>query len=207
MAPTDDPRWAALGREVERTGTRLGELDELVRSLAADVTTLVARQKAREAEMPVSWLALAGSSTEATTAVLRDLVAWLGDIYLRYSDATLPNCWLWHPDVVEELLWLHGCHRAAYDPDEGSWQRVADWHDRLRPGVVNRLKDPAIAHCELPRHAPDGDQANPARTVPLATTPDLAHIAKAWTTNPDKPATPTSEQLNRSATHNSARHH
>jgi hypothetical protein len=207
MSPTDDQRWAALGRQVERTDTRVGELEELIASLAADVTTLVARRKAGEGEVPVSWLALGGGSTEAARAVLRDLVAWLGDVYLRYSDATLPSCWLWHPDVVEELLWLHGCHRAAYDPEQGSWQRVADWHDRLRPGVVKRLTDPSTAHCELSRHAPDGDRANPARAVPLATSADLDHLAKAWTTDPDTPAEPTPEQLNRSATHNSARHH
>jgi len=206
MSPTDDPRWAALGRQVERTGTRLGELDELVRSLAADVTTLAARQKAREDEVPISWLALAGGTTEAARAVLRDLATWLGDVYLRYSDAQLPSCWLWHPDVVEELVWLHGCHRAAYDADEGSWQRVADWHDRHRPGVVKRLKSLA-GDCELSRHAPDGDRTTPGRAVPVATSPDLDHTADAWTTNPDTPPEPTQEQLTRPATHNSARRH
>ena len=207
MTASDDPRLVALGRQGERNSERLTQHEEWLAQIAADVTTLVARQKAGEAEAPLSWLALAAGSTEAARAVLRDLVAWLGDVYLRYSDAKLPSCWLWHADVVEELVWLHGCHRAAYDADEGSWQRVADWHDRLRPGVVKRLNDPRIAHCELSEHAPDGDLPNPVRPVPMATSPDLDLIAKHWTTNPDTPSEPTQEQLTRSDTHTNHRHH
>jgi hypothetical protein len=40
--------------------------------------------------------------------LLAGLVDWMARIYLRYPDAAagLPDCWAWHPDVVEELLWL-----------------------------------------------------------------------------------------------------
>lgn len=205
MSPTDDPRWAAIGRQVERTSERLDKHEEWFTQLATDVTTLVARQKPGQAEVPLSWLA-GELTTEAAQALLRDLAAWLHWVYLRYPGTQLPSCWLWHPAVVEELVWLRGAHRAAYEPDEGSWQRVADWHDRQRPGVVERVKRYA-GDCELSRHAPDGDRALPAHTAPLATPADLDRIAHTWATDPDKPVTPTTDQLNRSATHNSARHH
>jgi hypothetical protein len=205
MSPTDDPRWAAIGRQTERTSERLNKHDEWLTQLATDVTTLVARQKPGQAEVPVSWLA-GGLTTEAAQALLRDLAAWLHRVYLRYPGTQLPSCWLWHPSVVEELVWLRGAHRTAYDPDEGSWQRVADWHDRQRPGVVERVKQYA-GDCELSRHSPDGDCALPAHPAPLATPADLDHIAHTWATDPDKPVAPTTEQLNRSATHDSARHH
>ena len=43
-------------------------------------------------------------------ATLAELGEWLRVVYLRYPDAAsgLPECWLWHPDVVEELLWPKG---------------------------------------------------------------------------------------------------
>ena len=52
--------------------------------------------------------------------MLTDLTRWLDDIYLRYADAarTLPECWLWHPEVVEELIWLMHAWLAAYQGDD-----------------------------------------------------------------------------------------
>ena len=46
------------------------------------------------------------------------LAGWVAGIYLRYLDAaqSLPECWLWHPEVVEELLWLHTAWLHAYRP-------------------------------------------------------------------------------------------
>ena len=46
--------------------------------------------------------------------LLEDLIVWLDHVYLRFPDGTLPECWLWHPDVVEELLWLRRGVVAAY---------------------------------------------------------------------------------------------
>ena len=75
-------------------------------------------------------------------------------VYLRYRDADCPSCWLWHPEVVEELWWLRQAHADAYHPETGSWLRVGDWHDRQRPGVVRRLVR-AVGSCELALHLTD----------------------------------------------------
>ena len=63
----------------------------------------------------------------------------------------LPECWLWHPDVVEELLWLSHAWLAAYQGPAASVALAADWHDRLRPGVVRRIKAQA-GSCSRERH-------------------------------------------------------
>ena len=78
---------------------------------------------------------------------------WLRRVYLRYADAALPSCWLWHPDVVEELWWLRQAHAEAFHPQTGSWRAVGDWHDRQRPNLVRRLR-PLVNKCELSLHVP-----------------------------------------------------
>jgi len=76
----------------------------VVADLAEAVDQLTAT---RAAGPPVCWLDFAGGTAEAL-ALLAQLTAWLAEVYLRYTDAALPECWLWHPDVVEELQWLSG---------------------------------------------------------------------------------------------------
>jgi len=53
----------------------------------------------------------------------------MGAMYLRYPDAaaTLPDCWLWHPDLVEELLWLSHAWTAAYQGPDASVALAGDW--------------------------------------------------------------------------------
>ncbi len=62
-----------------------------------------------------------GSPIRRTTPTWADgtLGPWVSGVYLRYSDAVnaFPDCWMWHPDVVEELLWLHRAWLSAYDPE------------------------------------------------------------------------------------------
>jgi hypothetical protein len=124
--------------------------------------------------------------------LLDQLSEWVARVYLRYSDARLPDCWLWHPDVVEELLWLHAAWKAAYHPDAPN-HAVGDWHDRQRPGVACRIKDYA-GLCSLEAHLSHGECHIPARTAPAA---DAAHeIAGWWATGRDDPGpVPTEQQL------------
>jgi hypothetical protein len=199
----DSAALAGLAREVEALRRSLGDLDSLpkrVEELAELVAqlgeTTAARTRKPPAEGTPSWLALPDSTNSMgatgevgvageAAALLEDLVAWLDQIYLRYTDAAagLPECWLWHPDVIEELLWLRHAWRAAYeDPDAGP-NLAGDWHDRQRPGVVRRIKAAAGA-CSLESHLPGGDHHHPANTAPL--TEALALIADGWQTHRDE---------------------
>lgn len=125
---------------------------------------------------------------------LVDLVEWLDRVYLAYPLATLPTCWLWHPTVVEELWWLRCAHADAYHPTTGSWARVGDWHDRLRPNVVERLKKEATI-CEVLMHTAERktDTASQLRTPVRSAVPTMA----AWTAagRPDPAPEPTAEDL------------
>jgi hypothetical protein len=109
-------------------------------------------------------------------------------VYLRYRDALVPSCWLWHPEVVEELWWLRQAHADAYHPETGSWLRAGDWHERQRPGVVRRITR-AVGSCELALHLTDpthpgrltgaSDYITPPAPAPL--TSAVAQIAATWT--------------------------
>lgn len=195
----------ALSRVLDRTARRVARVEALLDELAADVITLAARGRgapappgpdqaadagtgAGPAEGPAvgpqvrSWL-LATDPDQARVD-LSDLIGWLYRVYLRYDDAGLGSCWLWHPDVVEELWWLRQAHADAYDPEVGSWLRVADWHERHRPGVVKRLAA-TVKRCELSLHAQGAELDRAADAAPLAVHTD--QIATAWTTDPARP--------------------
>jgi hypothetical protein len=107
---------------------------------------------------------------------------------------------MWHPDVIEELWWLRCAHADAYDPELGSWQRAADWHDRQRPGVVRRItKD--IGTCELALHTPGERRGHPPALVPLAGA--AGQVAASWTATGrhQPPPTPTPAQLDEAERH------
>jgi len=187
----------ALARALERTQRRVGELETLVRQLSVDVTRLArTRPPAGDGRAapsatgsgPGGWLA--ARDPEVATTGLRDLIDWVETVYLRYPDAELPSCWLWHPSVVEELWWLQGTHTAAFGDEEGSWQRIGDWHDRYRPGVARRLRA-AVGGCELALHTAGTDlHGNPEAPRAEAATA----IARAWTTSRALPE-PDGQQL------------
>jgi hypothetical protein len=103
---------------------------------------------------------------------------------------------LWHPDIVEELVWLRAAWWAAYRTDGGTVQLAADWHDRHRPGVIRRIREYAGA-CSLETHQPGTDQ-RPVAAVPLADA--VAAVAGWWALGRDQPPpTPSPEQLARHA--------
>jgi hypothetical protein len=190
-----DPRIVALGRTTERTARRVTELDAMLRRLAADVLAIAKAQTTGptgnggdgDPDRPGvrSWL-LADDPDQARTDVA-DLVVWLRQVYLRYTDAALPSCWLWHPDLVEELWWLRQAHAEAFHAQNGSWRAVGDWHDRQRPNLVRRLR-PLVNKCELSLHVPGADAAGPPVDVPLAVHADA--VAFAWTTTPGRQVPP-----------------
>lgn len=202
-----DPAVAALGRAVQRALRRIDAVDKNVLQLATDVAALAARLTADDKDEPAadaasdgvlaarSWL-LADSPHFDARADLAQLMWWVERVYLRYSRARLSPCWLWHPEAIEELWWLRGAHADAYHPEDGSWLRVGDWHDRLRPGVERRLHG-LLNMCSLSRHIsrhgrpPEVGEPGP---VPLAEHAEA--ISAAWTAHPRTAGpTPTDEQL------------
>src|SRR5688572_9704531 len=124
-----DPQVRALAREVERSRREIAELDALMRQLAGDVASLAravstqltnpppapphpgeeAGEEAGEPGRPEvwSWLLAAGQvDPELAADDTTGLVEWVDRVYLAYPGVALSPCWLWHPDVVEELRWL-----------------------------------------------------------------------------------------------------
>jgi hypothetical protein len=195
----DSDAVAGLAREIEalhrrvdelaRTGKRLDELGALVTRLAQ----VTGPNKNAPSQVAPSWLDLdAPGQPGAAEEILGMLGGWVARVYLRYSDARLPDCWLWHPELVEELLWLHAAWLAAYDPD-ASVAAVGDWHDRQRPGVVARIHKYA-GLCSLEAHRPGQERHMPAPAAP--TTDAVPAIASWWATRRIDPApAPTDEQL------------
>ncbi len=156
----------------------------------AQLADAVAAAPARPGPTPApSWLT-APTDADATISLLEGLCSWLRAVFLRYPDgvAALPECWLWHPDVVEELLWLMHTWLAAYQGKTASVQLAGDWHDRQRPGVIRRLRT-AAGSCSKERHQTRpgwADGPRPAAEVPG--TDALASIAGWWAIARDRAA-------------------
>lgn len=180
-----------LGARADTTDAAMKESDTHIRALAQLVKKLAGPNPAT----PVSWLMLGPVrpdpdddgppptqiSLEEATDLLTALVKWVSDVYLRYTDAELPSCWMWHPDVLEELICLHGLHSDVYAGKGAGWQKVADWQDRYRPGVVRRIRTYlGDGDCDLSRHTwgvgDRRDRGVPA--VPLAA--HLGTVAQEW---------------------------
>jgi hypothetical protein len=193
---------AGLAREFEQLYRDMRELrgvsrrvDELATSVAQLADTLGAAKPSGPSQIAPTWIDLGTGPSPSSSAadaedLLRMLARWVAGVYLRYSDAGVPDCWLWHPDVVEELLWLHAAWLSAYDP-EAPVTAVGDWHDRQRPGVVARVKSYA-GLCSLEAHQPGQDRATRG---PVAPTQDaIADIAAWWVTRRDQAGPPPSAE-------------
>jgi hypothetical protein len=191
-AGTDAGAVAGLAREIEGLRQsidklrglpgRVDHLAETVRQLADTVNTTTTT-----APGVTSWLDLPAEVTTAH-AVLGELLAWMQMVYLRYPDAAagLPDCWLWHPDVTEELLWLMQAWLDAYRDDKAAVTLAGDWHDRYRPGVVRRITTSA-GRCSLENHQPrDGHPLPGGPVVPVEKAAE--QIATWWASSRADPA-------------------
>ena len=179
----------ALRRTIEPLLGLSGRVDDLAR-LATDLTNAVAALTARRSAAPCpSWLLLP-TDPDLAGRVLDELAGWLQTIYLRYPDGVdhLPECWAWHPDVVEELLWLMHAWAAAYQGPQASVAAVGDWHDRQRPGVVRRIRQSA-GSCSFENHQTRTGWTHLSGAPP--TVPGLDHVASIaqwWGARRDQPA-------------------
>ena len=174
---------AALAGEVEALRRRVEELtgvDARVEEVAGLVARLAQSLTERSPRRPKvgnrTWLDLPTDHREAA-ALLEELTTWLGVVFLRYTDGeqALPECWLWHPDVVEELVWLMEAWKAAYANPEAPVSMAGDWHDRQRPGVVRRIRIGA-GSCSLDKHQAGLPLADPPATR-LRVTPRRSIVA------------------------------
>ncbi|SDH02796.1 hypothetical protein [Pseudonocardia oroxyli] len=177
---------AGLAREVDGLRRVVQPLHGRVEDLAQLVARLSDSVARRSSSPAPSWLLAPADQTEVGT-LLDDLVVWLGAVYLRYGDSTqgFPDCWCWHPDVVEELLWLMHAWSAAYQGDGASVALAGDWHERLRPGVVRRIhKYAGLCSGDNHRARPGWTQVDSAPPeVPNADA--VAGIARWWGTDRD----------------------
>ena len=179
---------AGLAREVDGLRRSLEELvgtptrvDDLARTVAQLADAVAATPARPGPTVAPTWLA-APTDSEALAALLEELCRWLHAIFLRYPDgaAVLPECWLWHPDVVEELVWLMHAWRAAYEGRGASVQLAGDWHDRQRPGVVRRLRT-AVGSCSRERHQTrPGWNSTPPGATPVPGAEAATSIAWWW---------------------------
>lgn len=180
-------------RQVMALAANIEAVRRLVLELARDVEAGAKPKPKPKGSGPLSWLDMAGTNRDPGE-VLTELADFLEVVYLRYSDAakSFPDCWLWHPDVVEELLWLMDAWRASRDP-EAPAHLVGDWHDRMRPGVAKRIKDYA-GTCSLEHHKPGGKANGPA---PVAPHRDAIYDMSRWwaTGRRGAPPAPTDAQL------------
>lgn len=200
--PDDTDRAMAVARALEKLQRRQTVLEEHVTRLDSVIRDAVEAGNTSPDERPsgpVSWLLL--DDADRGLALMADLCDWVVRVYLRYERATLPSCWLWHPDVIEELLWLRHAHADAYHPKRGSWQRVADWHDRFRPKTAARITA-AAGHCELSEHRTGSPKARPPVDIPLLTAAN--RMTEFWT-RPDS-ATATRPQPTDIELHDAQQH-
>ncbi|ODU24848.1 MAG: hypothetical protein ABT15_32320 [Pseudonocardia sp. SCN 73-27] len=199
-AASDEDGWAGpvagLARLVDGLRRDLNPLialpervDELASLVAGLADALAASTARRHAAPAPSWL-LAPTDTQNAAELLDALAGWLGAVFLRYPDgaAALPDCWCWHPDIVEELVWLMHAWSAAYQGPAASVGLAGDWHDRQRPGVVRRIRG-AAGSCSRENHQTRPGRpplATGAPTVPAAA--ELTVIAGWWAVDRDYPA-------------------
>lgn len=178
-------RVDTLAEATEGLPGRVEEIAGLVAKLTDALAAVTAR---RRAEPAPSWL-LAPSDPDELRTLVEELGSWLAAVFLRYPDGVqvLPECWLWHPEVVEELLWLMHAWCTAYQGATASAGAAGNWHDRQRPGVVARLRK-SVGSCSIERH-----QTRPGWSeVPgaPAEVPGLGHTGRIvdwWSVGRDQP--------------------
>lgn len=127
---------------------------------------------------------------ESARLLLEDVAAWAGQVWVQYPDGRLPECWLYHPPIVEELVAVMGAHRACFRKG-GTWGQFADWHHRLRPAAAERIRKYAPS-CAPSVHQP-GEKFDAAAVPVVPRTEDISSVAAHWITTGTAPyPTPTS---------------
>ena len=170
----------------------IGVLHERVEALERDVATIaeayVKLTSQRDPSRVRSYLQ--EDDEESARLTLEDLAGWAAAVWVQYPDGQLPECWLYHPPIIEELVAVMGAHRACFRKG-GTWSQFADWHARLRPSAAERIRRYAPS-CTLDLHQP-GEQFDPAAVTSVPRLQDISQVAAQWTetgTSPYPTSTP-----------------
>lgn len=199
--PSDADRAMLQHRHNARTDTRLQRLESHLAALRQSITSSAdGAAPTPPTAVPVSFLLLADEERGLTLAA--DLLDWVDRVYLRFSDTRLPTCWAWHPDVIEELLWLRHAHADAYGRG-GSWGRAGDWHDRYRPRVADRIRR-YVGTCQLSEHVAGRPHGKPVRQIPLLSA--VNRLITFWM-RPDSATAPRPEPTPAELTEANREHH
>jgi hypothetical protein len=170
----------ALDRRSKGTEKSVAEIRAVVGELAEAVATIAEDSEAGDEPACRSWFDMPLEASEVAVEVLGTLAVWLAKVFVQYPDgaAVLKDCWTRHPAVVEELLWLRWAWEDAYHGDNASSRAAGDWHERQRPGAVQRI-GASIGTCSLKKHVPGGD-AYEAPRPRVPGTGQLEEIAEWW---------------------------
>jgi hypothetical protein len=197
---------AGMAREIDalrRAVRALADLPAAVKRLdttvAQALVDLAGPGRGADVVKPVSWIGQA-TDPELVGSQLAELAAWVAQVYMRYPVAAreLPDCWLWHPDMVEELAWLHQAWEAAYSPETGTVAAAGDWHDRYRPGVAVRIRAANRNSCSLEIHV-GPDRPTAARVAPSVGSVEAVATWWASTRDCQQPPLPTQADLDAAA--------
>jgi hypothetical protein len=135
----DNTLAASLGRQ----STELADLQDLVGSLVAQVTSL--QGDSRYTPAP-NWLTLATDDAEYRKQFTA-LSEWV-DGFLRpnYGCQEIHDCWAHHTRAIWELgnIWAEWCR--VYNRDRAELLGALAWHDRWLPGALRRL-EPVMIGC------------------------------------------------------------
>lgn len=167
-----DVEVEALREQVATLSGVVAEFGGMLRGLSEDIVRFTARDDPSAVR---SWIV--NNDTELGRLMLADLEDWLAAVWVYFPGSKLPNCWAYHPYVVEELWSVMNLHRACFRKG-GTWQNLADWLKTYRPAAAERIQK-EVGSCELTEHQPGAD-LDPVdwASVPEA---DLSEVADYWT--------------------------
>lgn len=106
-----------------------------LRAITTDLSTALAAKQARSPALPC-WAEMDEHSAQRAW---EQLVDWLcGVLIVRYpaSAKSLRPCWFLHPELVENLTWLHNAWTLAYRDPDSPVSLAADWHLYWLPHVM-----------------------------------------------------------------------
>jgi len=148
---------AQLAARMEAEGPGAGMLALVkVKQLGEQLAEAIEKHRLRPP--PAPWWVV---SEAEGRAMLADLRGWVDGFARRHYPGYLcriPACWANHAEAVWELSTLRAEWERIYgDEDNRDLQGALNWHDRLLPGVVNRLADAVKcdeAGCRIARSPP-----------------------------------------------------
>lgn len=174
-----------LRGEVATLSGVVADLSGMVRDLSTDILRLSVRDNPSSVR---SWIDT--DDTELGRLILAGLEEWLATVWVRYPGPALPECWAYHPAVIEELWVLMNQYKSCFRKG-GTWKDFGDWLSKYRPGAAARIQKEA-GTCTLSLHEP-GEQLDPV-SWPKVPEVDLTEVADHWTGHRCAPYPPGSIQ-------------